>query len=252
VVTKHDLDCPENADRRIGPGLLESCGPRTGHINANTVFQPEVLRCLNCASRHTFFRFQKLSSEKTPEVVRIAEMTVTASEAILSRPAKVTDDRHTTEAPTAFELLRTIRLLDELPNRLLAKLAPMASVECAAAKVVLFKEGALCDRVFFVIDGIVALDMYVPQRDPTRILTVGGGELLAWSAVLSDQRMTATATVLDDARFIALAAQPLRQLCDADHEIGFAFMRCMASALSRRLLATRLQLLDLFAEPQPI
>jgi CRP-like cAMP-binding protein len=142
--------------------------------------------------------------------------------------------------------------LDELPDRLLEKLAPLASVEQAAAKVVLFKEGALCDRVFFVIDGIIALDMYVPQRESTRILTVAGGEVLAWSALLSDQRMTATATVLEDARFIALAAQPLRQLCDADHEIGFAFMRCMASALSRRLLATRLQLLDLFAETQPV
>jgi CRP/FNR family cyclic AMP-dependent transcriptional regulator len=164
----------------------------------------------------------------------------------------VTEDRSPTEAPTALELLRTIRLLDELPDRLLEKLAPLASVEQAAAKVVLFKEGALCDRVFFVIDGIIALDMYVPQRESTRILTVAGGEVLAWSALLSDQRMTATATVLEDARFIALAAQPLRQLCDADHEIGFAFMRCMASALSRRLLATRLQLLDLFAETQPV
>jgi CRP/FNR family transcriptional regulator, cyclic AMP receptor protein len=164
----------------------------------------------------------------------------------------VTDDRSPTEALTALELLRTIRLLDELPDRLLEKLAPLASVEQAAAKFVLFKEGALCDRVFFVIDGIVALDMYVPQRESTRILTVAGGEVLAWSALLSDQRMTATATVLEDARFIALAAQPLRQLCDADHEIGFAFMRCMASALSRRLLATRLQLLDLFAETQPV
>ncbi len=179
-------------------------------------------------------------------------MNVAASVPIPSRPAKVSDERNATEGLTAPELLRTIRLLDELPERLLLKLAPLATVESVAAGSVLFKEGALCDRVFFVIEGIVALDMYVPQRDPTRILTVGEGEVLAWSALLSDQRMTATATVLEDARFIAIAAQPLRQLCDADHEIGFAFMRCMASALSRRLLATRLQLLDLFAETQSV
>jgi CRP/FNR family transcriptional regulator, cyclic AMP receptor protein len=152
----------------------------------------------------------------------------------------------------ALELLKTVRLLQAIPERLLAKLSPMAAVESAAANRVLFTEGALCDRIYFVVDGLIALDMYVPRRDPTRILTVGPGEVLAWSALLSDQRMTATATVLEDSQLIALAAGPLRELCDADHEIGSVLMRAMALALSRRLLATRLQLLDLFAEAQAI
>jgi CRP/FNR family cyclic AMP-dependent transcriptional regulator len=153
---------------------------------------------------------------------------------------------------TALDLLKTVRLLQAIPERLLAKLVPMATVERAAANRVLFTEGTLCDRIYFVVEGLVALDMYVPRRDPTRILTVGPGEVLAWSALLSDQRMTATGTVLEDSRLVALAAQPLRQLCDADHEIGFVLMRAMALALSQRLLATRLQLLDLFAESQAV
>ena len=152
----------------------------------------------------------------------------------------------------ALELLKAIPLLQAIPERLLAKLVPLTTVERAAANRVLFTEGTLCDRIYFLAEGLVALDMHVPRRDPTRILTVGPGEVLAWSALLSDQRMTATATVLEDTCLVALAAQPLRQLCDADHEIGFALMRLMAMALSRRLLATRLQLLDLFAEAQPV
>jgi CRP/FNR family transcriptional regulator, cyclic AMP receptor protein len=153
---------------------------------------------------------------------------------------------------TALELLKAVRLLQAIPERLLAKLAPLATIESVAANRVLFTEGALCDRIYFVVEGLVALDMHVPRRDPTRILTVGPGEVLAWSALLSDQRMTATGTVLEDSRLVALAAQPLRQLCDADHEIGFVLMRAMALALSQRLLATRLQLLDLFAESQAV
>jgi CRP/FNR family transcriptional regulator, cyclic AMP receptor protein len=164
----------------------------------------------------------------------------------------MTDEQHASEGSSPRDVLRTVQLFDELPDHLLAKLAPLATIESVPAQTILFKEGMLCDRVLFVIDGIVALDMAVPRRDPTRILTVGTGELLAWSALLSDQRMTATATVLADARLVAIAAHPLRQLCESDHEIGFTFMRCMARALSRRLLATRLQLLDLFADAQPI
>ncbi len=153
---------------------------------------------------------------------------------------------------TALDLLKSVRLLQAIPERLLAKLAAMATIEAAAADRVLFTEGAHCDRIYFVVDGLVALDMNVPRRDSTRILTVGPGEVLAWSALLSDQRMTATGTVIQDSRLIALAAGPLRQLCDSDHEIGFVLMRAMALALSRRLLATRLQLLDLFAEAQSV
>jgi CRP/FNR family transcriptional regulator, cyclic AMP receptor protein len=155
-------------------------------------------------------------------------------------------------ATTTLQLLKSIRVLADLPDQVLVKLAPLTTVEHATALCVLFKEGSFFDRVFFVLEGLVALDMHVPRRNPTRVLTVGSGELLAWSAILSDQRMTATATALEDTRLLSIAAQPLRQLCDADHDMGYALMHCMASALSRRLLATRLQLLDLFSETQPV
>lgn len=181
----------------------------------------------------------------------VAGLNATARWDRQSRRTTLTDKRYSTEGTSPADLLRTVRLLGDLPDRLLTKLAPFSTVESVAAQTVLFKEGTLCDRVFFVINGIVALDMAVPLRNPTRILTVGAGEVLAWSAVLGDQRMTATATVLAAARLVSLTAQPLRRLCDADHEIGFVFMRCMALALSRRLLATRLQLLDLFGDAQP-
>ena len=41
------------------------------------------------------------------------------------------------------------------------------------------------------------------------------------------------------------------QLCAANHEFGFHLMQRLASSLSKRLVATRLQLLDLFAETPP-
>ena len=50
---------------------------------------------------------------------------------------------------------------------------------------------------------------------------------------------------------VALPGDQLRQLCEAEHEVGYHIMRQLASALSRRLLATRLQLLDLFGEHVP-
>jgi CRP/FNR family cyclic AMP-dependent transcriptional regulator len=149
-----------------------------------------------------------------------------------------------------LEQLRTLRLLESVPDQILRKLSDIGVVERASANSTLFSEGARCDRMFFVIDGMIALDMNVPRREPTRILTIGPGEVLAWSAVVGDQRMTATATALEETRLVAIDASTLSQLCERDHQIGYALMKCLASALSRRLLATRLQLLDLFAQPE--
>jgi hypothetical protein len=41
----------------------------------------------------------------------------------------------------------------------------------------------------------------------------------------------------------------LRQFCEEDHELGYIVMRRMANVVASRLLMTRLQLLDMFADP---
>ena len=80
--------------------------------------------------------------------------------------------------------------------------------------------------------------MNVPGRGLTRILTVLSGELLAWSALLGDGRMTASAIATEPTQAIAISGRELRQFCQVDHEVGYHAMRQVASALSQRLLAT--------------
>jgi CRP/FNR family transcriptional regulator, cyclic AMP receptor protein len=156
----------------------------------------------------------------------------------------------TVDQATVFRLLRTIRFFEPLTDGLVSKLVGIAEVVRTSANSILFSEGMRCEHLFFVIDGVIALDMNVTRRQPTRILTIGPGEVLAWSALTRDQPMTATATAVEESRLLRVEASDLQRLCEADHEIGYAFMRCLSVALSRRLLATRLQLLDLFAEPE--
>lgn len=109
-----------------------------------------------------------------------------------------------------------------------------------------FSEGELHDRLYFVCSGTVSLEMVTAGGGKQRILTVGAGDLLAWSGLLGDGRMTATATALQPVRMVEFQANRLRVLCESDHEVGYVVMSRIAKALSRRLLATRLQLLDLY------
>ena len=93
--------------------------------------------------------------------------------------------------------------------------------------------------------------MQVPGRGQTRILTLGPGDLVAWSAILGDGRMTTSAVALEPSELVALPARYVIELCEQQPALGYRFMRGVAQAISRRLVGTRLQLLDLFSNSAP-
>ena len=90
--------------------------------------------------------------------------------------------------------------------------------------------------------------MNVPGRGDVAFLTVGPGELVGWSGLIGDGRMTATATAIEDTALIAMSGERLRDLCSCEKDLGYVLLQRVSEVLSRRLLSTRLQLLDLFAE----
>jgi CRP-like cAMP-binding protein len=125
-------------------------------------------------------------------------------------------------------------------------LAASARWKYLAAGSVLFREGQQSDAFYVVHRGHVALEMCLPARGCTALLTLGPGEVVAWSALLGDGRMTASAIASDDVELIEFSGIELLARCEADPVFGYRIMRRMSEALARRLLATRLQLLDLF------
>lgn len=150
------------------------------------------------------------------------------------------------------EILSDVAFAAELPASVLGLLAAQSRVTDYPTGAVLFREGSENDNLYLICDGAVALEMCVPARGCLRLMSLGPGDMLAWSALLGrDQPMTATAIATEPTRVVAISGARLRELCDADHEVGYQLMRRMAVALSRRLLATRLQLLDLFSTETP-
>lgn len=149
------------------------------------------------------------------------------------------------------EQLQRSALGTGLSDRHLSLLAELATRSGHPAGHILFSEGCAADSVSVVCSGSVALDMHVPLRGKMRILSLGPGDLLGWSAVVGDGVMTATATVVEDAVILDLNKTLLRNLCDADHTLGYAVMNLVARSLARRLRGTRLQMLDLFSETEP-
>lgn len=136
-------------------------------------------------------------------------------------------------------------------DRIVGQIAGLAAAVTRHEGETIFREGEPHESLFFVLSGRVALEMTVPARGPVRLLTLSEGELLGWSPLVGNLAMSATAIALEETRLLELSGPALLRLCDADHELGYAVMQSLAWALSRRLTATRLQLLDLFSHMAP-
>jgi CRP-like cAMP-binding protein len=148
---------------------------------------------------------------------------------------------------TLRQRLAEIAFAAELPGAVLDEIATAAAPADFVAGTVIFREGTIDRNLYLLNSGQVALEMLVPGRGRVRLLSLGPGDMLAWSALLGEGRMTATAIATEDTETIAIDADRLLEICTANPQVGFEVMRRMSLALSKRLLATRLQLLDLYS-----
>jgi CRP/FNR family cyclic AMP-dependent transcriptional regulator len=94
------------------------------------------------------------------------------------------------------QALGKLRFSAALPENVLEGLAQYAQLRKFLAGTTVFREGDLNDDLMIISVGRVTLEMHVPDRGDVRILSLGPGELLAWSALLADGRMTTSATAL--------------------------------------------------------
>jgi CRP-like cAMP-binding protein len=116
---------------------------------------------------------------------------------------------------------------------------------------VLFREGDQDDYLYIVIEGRVALDIFIPHRGKVRINTAEIWDLFGWSGVTPNiHQRTAGATAVVDGLLIGINAAKLRDACEADHDLGYIVMRRLVNIVASRLQVTRLQLIDMFASPE--
>jgi len=110
----------------------------------------------------------------------------------------------------------------------------------------LFREGDEANQFYIIRRGTVALTVFVPQRGPVTVGTVGDGEILGWTWLIPPYHWHFTARAEGLTRAIALDAKCLRTKCEEDRVLGYELLKRFAHILEQRLHATRLQLLDLY------
>lgn len=143
--------------------------------------------------------------------------------------------------------LKDVTFSAKLSDDVLESIATIAQPANYPAGATIFREGSVDHNLYLIASGLVALEMHVPGRHRVRLLSLGPGDMLAWSSLLGEGRMTASAMAVEPTEIIAIPARSLLDLCAGNPQTGYEIMQQMSFALAKRLLATRLQLLDLFS-----
>lgn len=110
----------------------------------------------------------------------------------------------------------------------------------------IFHEGDQANEFYVVREGLVSVELLVPNHGPTTIQTVGEGDILGWSWVSPPYRWHFNARTWQRTRVIVFDANCLRKKCEDDHDLGYELLKRFAGLITERLDATRLQLLDMY------
>ena len=111
----------------------------------------------------------------------------------------------------------------------------------------IFKEGEEANEFYLIRSGRVALEIFAPQHKPLVVETLSEGDILGWSWLLPPYQWKFHAHAVHDTRAIALDGKCLRNKCEQNHDLGYEVLKRFAQIMERRLEATRLQLLDVYA-----
>ena len=146
------------------------------------------------------------------------------------------------------EMLQTNPWFQVLEPSHFQKLVDIATIKSWDEGATIFREGDRDDNLYLILEGQVALEVYVQGHGRITILTLGQNEIFGWSAVVPvEGTRTASARAMRATRAIAFDSKALRQACDEDHDLGYQVYRRMNNVVAGRLSATRLQLLDMYA-----
>jgi CRP-like cAMP-binding protein len=142
--------------------------------------------------------------------------------------------------------LRKHPFLSDTSDDLIETLTSCASNVVLQEGARLFREGENATNFYLIRSGRVALEIQAGEKGQIRVQTLGPGEVLGWSWLISPYRRHFDAVAVEEVHVFAIDATCLRTKCETDHHFGYEMLRRFSAVLERRLEATRLQLLDMY------
>ncbi|MBT3675068.1 MAG: cyclic nucleotide-binding domain-containing protein [Candidatus Marinimicrobia bacterium] len=151
----------------------------------------------------------------------------------------------------------TDRITKHLSEHMIFKGLPFTTISdligCASEKSfskgeTIFLEGEEANYCHILLTGAVDLSIHTHNRGPIIIQSLQAKEVLGWSWLFSPFIWQFDAVAKKDTKSIRLDGKCIRKKCDENPELGYELMRRFSRILQNRLIATRLQLVDIYGK----
>lgn len=127
------------------------------------------------------------------------------------------------------------------------RLAKLGTLRDFEVDDIVVHEGQDARELGILLSGRLALRTLIPERGPVTILSIEPGDIFGWSAALGDTKTQSTAVATLPSQALMIDGIKLRAALKEDHALAASLYPRILQAVGRRLRATRMQLLDLFA-----
>ncbi|MBE9478559.1 MAG: cyclic nucleotide-binding domain-containing protein [Chloroflexi bacterium] len=118
--------------------------------------------------------------------------------------------------------------------------AQLVREECFYPGHTLFQEGKPGTQLYMLAAGEVEVLYKIGEGDPTRVDTVGEGEILGCSSLIDPYTYSSTARCLSEIETLVLDAETLRKLMEEDCQIGYSIQKHIIQMLLDRIIDLRL------------
>jgi CRP/FNR family transcriptional regulator, cyclic AMP receptor protein len=143
--------------------------------------------------------------------------------------------------PAALEEVAGHPFLHGLGKAHLEALAACAMRIRFDAQRMIFREGDPANRFYLLIRGKVALETEHEEKQ-VRVQTIGGGDVLGWSWLFPPYYTHFDARALEATDAMFFYGTRLREMCEADHDLGYEMLSRISMVVIDRLVSAERQL----------
>ncbi len=110
------------------------------------------------------------------------------------------------------------------------------------------RENESADYLYVIKKGNVAVQVMHPIKGAITIRTLKSGEIAGFSWIIPPYQLQFDLKALEHTSVVALDGTCVRKKCDEDQNLGYLLMKQSATIMNKRLMDTRIQLLDVYSE----
>lgn len=146
--------------------------------------------------------------------------------------------------------LKKIEVMSIFSEKQLAEIANITDKKSYKPKDHIYEHGDRAKYMFIVTKGLVSLRQLMPGDEVGIVFEMRErGEFFGAACVMKPQEYTLTAVCMEDTEVLAVDADKLFDLCEADPELGYKFMRKIAQLYFERYKSCKRHLYEMVKAP---